>query len=350
MIRSPRIDQATLPMFGPILSIARNTFTEAIRQPIFVVLLVMVGLVFVLGTATSAYTFSDDTLQMIVMGLSMLLIAGTLTAALVASGVVSREIESRTAMTVISKPIARPIFVIGKYLGVAGAIGVALWVWSLIYLLTIRHKVMAATADPLDGPVLAFGLGALFGAAAIAVWGNYFYNWVFTSTFVRVFAVTLTLAYVMVLLINKQWQFQPIGTEFNPDLAPITNYGEEKKSLWQVILALVLVFEAVWVLTAVAIAASTRLGQVMTLLVCVGMFGLGVVSDGLFGRFAGSNAAASVLYHITPNFQFFFLGDALTQRSQIAPSYLLTATGYAAAFIVAILALATALFQTRETG
>lgn len=337
-------------MFGPIFTIARNTFTEAIRQPIFVVLLLLVGGVFVLGTATSAYTFSDDTLQMIVMGLATILAAGTVTAALVASGVLNREIENKTALTVISKPVGRPLFVIGKYLGVAGAIGLSMWIWSLIFLLTVRHKVISAAGDVLDMPVIALGSGAVLVALAVAVWGNYFYRWVFTSTFVRVLAVTITIAYLLVLMINKQWQFQPITTEFNPDLAPITNYGEQRKSLVQVIAALVLVFEAVWVLTAVAIAASTRLGQVMTLSVCLGVVALGVASDGLFGQHAKTHAAAWALYRVTPNFQFFFVGDALTQQSSIDAAYLLSTTAYGLAFTLAILALAVALFQTRETG
>ena len=335
-------------MIGPVLTIARNTFTESIRQPIFLVMVLFVSMIYVLGVATSAYTFSDDTMQMIVMGLGMMLAWGAVTAALVASGVLNREIENKTALTVISKPIGRPLFVIGKYLGVATAISLAMWIWSLVFLLTIRHKVMSAAGDQLDGPVILFGLGALALAAIIAVWGNYFYNWVFASTFVRIFAVTISLAYLLVLILNKNWQFQPIITEFSVELAPVTNYGEEKKSLVQVIVAIGLLFEAVWILTAVAIAASTRLGQVMTLLICLGVVALGVGSDGLFG--SKTSPIAKALYHILPNFQFFFVADALTQKSTIDAGYLLSVSAYAGLLLIAVLGLAIALFQMRETG
>lgn len=337
-------------MLTATLAIARNTLTESIRQPIYLVLLLLVSVVFVLGLTTSAYTFSDDSLQMIVMGLGMVLVGGTTLAALVATGVLSREIGNRTVLTVISKPVGRPLFVIGKYLGVSGAIGLAMWVWAMVFLLTVRHKVLSAAGDQIDMPVIVFGLSAFAVAAIVAVWGNYFYRWVFASTFTRTLAVTITLAYLLVLLIDKQWQFQAIYTEFDPELAPVTNYGEVKKSLGQVVLALVLVIEAVGVLTAVAIAASTRLGQVMTLIIALGFVALGVASDGLFGRHADTSDVAAAFYHGLPNLQFSFMADALTQQSSITLSYLGMATAYNAAFIIAILAIAVALFQTRETG
>jgi len=337
-------------MLTATFAIARNTFTEAIRQPIYLVLLLLISAVFALGLVTSAYTFGDDSLQMIVMGLGMVLVGGTVMAALVATGVLAREIGNRTVLTVISKPIGRPVFVVGKYLGVAGAIGLAMWVWAMVYLMTIRHKVVSAAGDQIDWPVVVFALAAFALAAVVSVWGNYFYRWVFASTFTRTLAVTITLGYLLVLMIDKQWHFQPIYTEFDPDLAPVTNYGEVRKSLVQVVLALALVGEAVAVLTAVAIAASTRLGQVMTLVIALGFVALGVASDGLFGRHAAGNPVANALYHVLPNFQFSFMADALTQQSSITGGYLAMATGYNAAFTLAILAIAVALFQTRETG
>jgi len=251
-------------MFGPIVTIARNTFTEAIRQPIFIVLLFGVIFLLMLGTAWAAYTLDDDNKLLLDTGLSMVLASSGVMAAFLASGVLAREIDNKTVLTVISKPIGRPAFVIGKFLGVAGATAIAWLIWSLVFLLTVRHKVLSGAGDELDGPVWAFGLAALAIALIVAVWGNYFYNWVFNSTFVSVLTVTLPIAYLLVLIINKDWQFQPIYTEFNPDLAPVTNYGEDAKSLWQVIVALLMALEAALILVAVAVAvalAEERIGE-----------------------------------------------------------------------------------------
>jgi ABC-2 type transport system permease protein len=331
-----------------IWMIGRNTFTEAIRQPIFVVMLGVGLLALVLNPALSAYTMDDDNKLLIDLGLSTLLMGGLAMAALVATGVLSREIENKTVLTVISKPIGRPTFVVGKFIGVAAAITMATWIWAITFLLTVRHKVLSGAGDPYDMPVIVFGTAALAIAMVIAVWGNYFYNWVFSATFSVVLAVTLPLAYLMVLMINRDWQFQSITTEFlhwNE-----TNYGEKAKDLGQIMLGVVMVIQAVWVLCAVAVAASTRLKQVMTLVISAGVLMLGLGSDHLLGRFVDSSLAARIGYAIAPNMQVHWLADALTQGHAISLPYLGFATLYTAFYIAAVLCLGVALFQTRETG
>jgi hypothetical protein len=69
-------------------------------------------------------------------------------------------------------------------------------------------------------------------------------------------------------MFQPDFTMQPIGTAFKP----------------QIWLALGALLAAVLVLTAIAIAASTRLGQIMTLCVTVGIFILGMLSDWTFGR------------------------------------------------------------------
>jgi len=331
-------------------TICRNTFTESIRQPFYMILVTVGVMLMVFAMMWNLYSLSDNTQMHITTALGGVLLVGLVLASLIASGVLSREIDNKTVLTVISKPIGRPVFVLGKYLGVAGAVGLAVWIWSMVFLLTVRHKVVFAASDDLDMPVIVFGSMALFIAVAVSVWGNYFYNWVFTAMFIRIFAVGITLAYLIVLMVNKDWQFQSILTEFDAQMTPLTNYGEREKSLLQVVIALLLVLEAIWVLAALAVAVSTRLGQVMTLIICGGVYALGLMSDWLFGRFADANVAADVAYRIVPNLQVFFLADALMLNSSADASYVLTISGYALLWIVALLAIGVVMFQTRETG
>ena len=335
-------------MIGPLYTITRNTFTESIRQPIFVVLTVVGGIALSLNLKIAQYTFTDDTKLMIDIGMSMIVLCAMLLSSLLASGVITREIENKTVLTVISKPIGRPIFIVSKFFGVAGAVSVAMFIWSIVFLLTVRHKVISAASDPIDWPVIVFGFSALICAAGVAVWCNFFYRWVFNSTFITLLCVFLALAYTLVLMINKQWEFQPITTEFLN--AEFTNYSDEEKSLGQIILAIGLLFEIAWLTCAIAIAASTRLGQVMTLLACTITLSIGMTSDALLGRYADSNLLAEIAYAIVPNFNQLYMTDALTQGSAMSLQYVLMASGYAALFIAAALALAVALFQTRETG
>lgn len=334
-------------MIQQILTIARNTFVEAIRQPIYVVLLIAATALLVVNPSLSAYTLDDDNKILVDMGLSTLFLAGLLLSAFTATGVLSTEIENRTVLTVISKPVSRPAFVTGKYLGVAAALGVAFWTLTLIFLLTVRHEVLQRAMDPFDMPVIVFGV--LAGVLAIlgATLANYFYHWVFTSTFVFSFAGLMTLSLAMVLMINKEWQFQSIATDLDP----------------QLITALLLVFEAVLILTAIAVACSTRLGQVMTLVVCVLVFLMGLTShyfsmqaDKTLGDIDGSPFhmgliwALKVFLWVLPNLQYLWHADPLTQGHPITAQHAMLLTGYSVCYITAILSLAIALFQTREVG
>ncbi len=355
-------------MFQQLANIAHNTFTEAIRQPIFVVLVLLGALALVLNPQLAAYTMEDDNKLLIDLGLSTIFLVSLLLAAFTATGVFANEIENKTVLTVVSKPVGRPLFVMGKYLGIALAISVAYILLSMVMALTIRHRVMSTARDHVDMPVVLFGVGGALIAVIFATMANYLYNKVFTSTLTAALFVTQLIAFGLVLVIGKQWQIQ----------SPLTDFTAHDGELIQVMIGLGLVFQAVLVLTGVAVAASTRLGQVMTLLICFGVFLLGLASNSLSqlvntklsipvdtGYYQSLKvifqadlaiyqklvyAAAKFIYMLAPNLQFFWTADAITQDKPISAGLFGLVSGYAALQVTAILALAVALFQNREVG
>ena len=230
--------------------------------------------------------------------------------------------------------MSRPLFVLGKFFGVIVAIGVAYWALSAVFLLNVRHEVMQTASNRPDIPVIAFGLGALFLAAVGSALANYFYHWVFPSTFVGAMTLLMTLAWCLVLVISKDWQFQSPMADLKP----------------QILLGLLLVFYALMILVAVALAASTKLGQVMTLLICFGVFLIGLVNDGILGRKAENTAWIAAIYYAIPNIQLLWPADAITQGHDFSTSYIAYATGYSVLYTAAVLSIAIALFQTREVG
>lgn len=278
-------------MFGQTLTIARNTFVESVRQPIYFILIVICGILqvfntwgtnFSMGYSSTAEVSSDNKL-LLDIGLATVFVCGTLLAAFVATAVLSREIENKTVLTVVSKPVSRPVVVLGKYLGAAGAMLVATVTMLLFLQLAIRHGVMTTTADDLDVPVILFSLLAAGIAFAVATWCNFFYGWVFPQTASLLLLPLTAAAWVGVLLINKEWQVQDLHTDFKP----------------QITLASLCVLMALLVLTAVATAASARLGQVMTIVVCAGVFVFGLLSNALLGRHAYQNDAVARIQSVT---------------------------------------------------
>ena len=280
-------------MLGQILAIARNTFVESLRQPIFFVLVMAAGAMQVVNTLLSAYSMdyseqlevTADNKLLLDMGLATVLVCATLLAAFVATSVVSREIENKTALTVISKPVGRPLFVIGKYLGIAGAITVAAVIMLIFFLFAIRHSVMSTARDTVDGPVLLFASTAVLIALALGIWGNFFYGWVFSSTVIGSLLPLVVIGYLITMMVSKEWEFQPISTDFKP----------------QVTLAAVCVLLCLLVLTSIAVACSTRLGQVMTIVFCAGALMLGLLSNHLLGRHAFDNEQISVIESVEPD-------------------------------------------------
>ncbi len=255
-------------MFQQTLAIARNTFFESIRQPIMLVVLVVATIALILANPLSAFTMENDQRMFIDLGLATVFICGCLLAAFIATNVLGREIENRTALTVISKPVPRVLFVIGKYLGVAAAITVGTFYMAVVFMLADLHSVLQTVRDPLHGPVIVFSFLAGIIGLGVAVWCNYFYGRVFASTVIAITTPLAALAYLFSMMFKPNFALQPLGDGF-------------KGQLW---LALIALWVAIMVLTAIALAASTRLGQVMTLMVTIGVFLLGMLSDWMFAR------------------------------------------------------------------
>lgn len=327
-----------------ILAIARNSLVESIRQPVFAVLLLAGMLALVLNVALAAFTLDDDNKLLVDLGLSTMFVCGLLLAAFTATGVLTREIENRTVVTVVSKPVPRPAVIVGKYLGVAVALALGFWSLAAVFLLTVRHRVPAGGPmdSAFDGPVVVFGTVATLAAVAVAATVNYLHGRSFSSAFVSSLAVAAAVALAAAWSLDKAWRPQNPATEVNP----------------QLMLAVALVFEAILLLAAVAIAASTRLGQTMTLLTCVGVFLAGLVGEFFLGTLVAGEGAqpgwarwlAWPAYAVLPNMQFFWQADALTQGREITLAHCGTVTLYAAAMIAAYLSLAVILFQDRDVG
>jgi len=255
-------------MIQQTFAIIRNTFFESVRQPIMLVVLVIATIAIILANPLSAFTMQNDQRMLIDTGLASVFVGGALLAAFVATNVFGREIENRTALTVISKPVSRPLFILGKYIGVAIAIALGTLYMSFVFLLVEQHTVLQTVRDPLHVPVLAFGFAAGLIGLGVGIWCNYFYNTVFSSTVICVTTPLAGVAYLLSMMFKPDFTVQPISQGF-------------RGQLW---LALAGILIAILVLSAIALAASTRLGQVMTLCVTVGVFLAGMLSDWFFGR------------------------------------------------------------------
>jgi len=175
-------------MNARITHIASNTFREAVRDRVLYNLVAFALLMS--GAAILVGQISIDIEQLVVvnLGLTAVSLFGVVIAIFIGIGLVSKEIEKRTLYTVLSRPVRRWEFIVGKFLGLAGtlvvntifmAIGVfgALlyvarhlrttdsWILVALYFIVLQFLIITALAllfssfsSPLLSAVFAFAL------------------------------------------------------------------------------------------------------------------------------------------------------------------------------------------------
>jgi ABC-type transport system involved in multi-copper enzyme maturation permease subunit len=131
-----------------IISIAANTFKEVVREPVFYILVIVACLMVVVARLMPLFTINEDIKMMKDIGLSTVKVTGLLIALLAASRVVSGEIEARTAITVVAKPVRRSQFILGKYLGIVGAVLLGVFVITLVFMAMVWWQVLDQFLTP----------------------------------------------------------------------------------------------------------------------------------------------------------------------------------------------------------
>lgn len=172
-----------------IFAIANNTFREVVRDrilyivPFYVIILVIgINLLPQIAAATEDKMFLD-------LGLAAIGFLGLIVAVFVAAGIINKEIEKRTILMLIAKPVSRGEFIVGKYFGLSAVITLSIGAMSAIYLifLQVNHISYSSTSIIINAFFLILQLSLI---SAIAITFG-----VFTSS---ILAITLTfIVYLM---------------------------------------------------------------------------------------------------------------------------------------------------------
>ena len=175
-------------MTSRIAHIASNTFREAVRDRVLYNLIAFALLMTGASILVGQISIDIERLVVINLGLTAVSLFGIVIAIFIGIGLVSKEIEKRTLYTVLSRPVRRWEFIVGKFFGLAGtlvvntffmALGVfaALlyvshhlqktdgWVLVALYFIVLEFVIVTALAllfssfsSPLLSAVFAFAL------------------------------------------------------------------------------------------------------------------------------------------------------------------------------------------------
>jgi ABC-type transport system involved in multi-copper enzyme maturation permease subunit len=307
--------------------IAKNTFREALREPIFYILMIFSLSLIGLFPTLSMFVFREQTKLVIDSSMATTMVFGLAAAVLCAGHTVSRELRNGTALTLLSKPVRRSVFISSKIAGVICALTVFVAVCDTASLISVR---IAKDQFQLDFTVLYMYYGLLFLCSAFGAVMNCMRRVSFASNATGALFIALP---VFALAVN----FLP------------SNEGPMPLRL-DIVPALVLILLAVWVMGAVTVVFSTRLDMAPNFFMCLVIFFAGLVSNYYLGGRAEGSVFFSLLYALIPNWQFFWMADALASNQQIPAAYIVFAGLYSVIYIVLCGLWASWLFSGREAA
>jgi len=136
-------------MTSRLSAISLNTFREAVRDRVLYNLILFVLLLVASAPLFGAISIDIERLLLINLSLSSISLFGVIIAIFIGIGLVSKEIEKKTLYTILSRPVRRWEFILGKYFGlmltlVVNALLMTVGVYAA--LLITAHKLTAADA------------------------------------------------------------------------------------------------------------------------------------------------------------------------------------------------------------
>ena len=268
--------------------------------------------------------------------MGFLLVFGVLVAAFTAGSTLAAEIRDGTAATALAKPVSRPAFLVGKFLGSCAVAAVFAWcqTWAVLFAQRTAEawvETAKTAGDRRDAlcallslvvPALALGLAALVNARTRRRFGLWFFAFL---------AALPPLAAALLGLFARDGSWLGLaGWRLGLDLRVVPLAFQ--------LLLLVAVF------CAIATALTTRLATGPAVALSFLVLMLGFLADGA----AAGGPAGRLLYALVPDAQHFWTADALARGGTIPLARTAGAALYAAAYCTAVLALGCISFREKD--
>lgn len=126
---------------GKMMAVAQAAYKESIRQPLFWFLTVIMSALMFISIFIPYFTLGEDLKMLKELQLSGILLPPLILTFFTAAISVAEEIEGRTAVTLLSKPVARRDFLVGKYVGILAAALLMILILTVVMGLTINFKI-----------------------------------------------------------------------------------------------------------------------------------------------------------------------------------------------------------------
>ena len=309
-----------------LFSLSRNTFRESLRDPLFAILLLSALVLIGLFPTMTLFAFRSEMKFVIDSSMSATFTLGLIAAVLCSSNSLNREMRNGTVLLLMSKPVNRVTFIVSKMLGISSALILFVFLCNLA---TIISKYVATDQFDFEVGKLTMYFIILLVAVIIAGLRNFFSNKSFSASTVTALGVMLPIM-ALVLYFSK------------PEIC-------ETSFLY----AICLLFFAIIIMGAVSVLLATRFGLVVNLTVSFIIFVGGLISSYLLKEAVDSGnfvleTIAKMLSLVIPNWQYFWMADAITTQAVIPASYLLWNLLYTVLYLLLAGYWASYIFDSRE--
>lgn len=292
-------------------AVAFAAFVEGVKQPLFWVLIAFGLAALLISPLVPYFTFGEDLVMVKDLGFDTMMLAAALFGTIAASQSISEEIEGRTAITVMSKPVSRRQFLLGKFLGILLASLLLFALLSWVFEGVLLGKAWLDRLDPKPVPV----------------WLTSSLSWANLS-------------------------------DQTTDL--LRGIGLWVDNTLDVLPGLVMTFSEVTVLVAVAVALATRATMVVNLVTVVAIYFLANVTPVLvsIGHDAKVNSpgpvaellsfTAGLFDMLLPDLDAFRIGPALVTDAALPAPYILSVTFYGVLYTLIVLLFGLILFEDKD--
>jgi len=154
----------------PIISIASTTVGEAIRRRVLLIILLIGVLFLAIAPGLGVLSARSETTVLRGMMLGIIQLTSAVIAIVLTVYMLPNEIERRTIYTILSKPVQRWQFLVGKYLGAVSALAIMMCLMSVVMVLMYwyqQHAPVSEIANLLKAPMMYFVQMSLLAAVAV---------------------------------------------------------------------------------------------------------------------------------------------------------------------------------------
>lgn len=317
-----------------IFKMARNTFVESLRQPVYYLMLITAMCIIGLFPTVAMFVFREQIKFVVDSSMAISLVFSLVVAVVSSAHTISREMRNGTVLLLLSKPVTRLAFVLSKILGVLAAITVFLFLLNCASMISV---LIAKDQFRLEYTLMAVYYSALAVSSIYGGLRNYFKQESFTSN--SIIAMLILIPIIAALFYFLRVSTFHAGEAVDP---------EEFIDVRHLMPALLLLFPAAWTMGTISAALATRIELVSNLTICSVIFLIGLISKYFAIQWLGNGFASSFVRTLLPNWQYFWMADAIAARQQIPAIYIFWAFLYVLFYIGFWTFWALAFFNERE--